>query len=119
MSRLLSLEERERRLRVVEDGIKTEFWKVLRQSIDFYTFEKMKESVELHGEGKADAAARIALEVKALTRFMEEPDYIIRANKNLFDKFIVYACGMCNGSGVIRKLKEILKGNQTHGGNNA
>ena len=118
MSRLLSLEERERRLRVIEEGVKTEFWKILRQSIEFYNFEKMNESVELHGSGKSDEAARLALEVKALKRFLEEPDYIIRANKSLFDKFIVTACGICNGSGVIRKLKEILKGNQTHGGNN-
>ena len=119
MSRLLSLEERERRLRIVEEGIKTEFWNVLRQSIDFYNFEKMKESVELHAEGKADEASRIAIEVKALNRFVEEPDYIIRANKNLFEKFIVSACNACNGAGVIRKVKDFLKDNTKHGGNNA
>ncbi len=118
MSRLLSLEERERRLRVIEEGVKTEFWKVLRQSIEFYNFERMNEAVELHGDGKVDEAGRVALEVKALKRFMEEPDYIIRANKTLFDKFVVTACGMCNGSGVFRKLKDFLKETKPHGGNN-
>lgn len=115
----MPLEERARRSKIIEEGVKTEFWRVLCQSVDFYNFEKMKESVELHGEGKAEDAARIALEVKALNRFKEEPTYILRANKNLFDKFIVKACNICNGSGIIRTLKEILKETKTHGGNNA
>ncbi len=119
MSRLLPLEERERRLRVIETGVKTEFWRVLCQSIDFYNFEKMKESIDLQAEGEAEKSKLVAMEVKALNRFKEEPAYIIKANKSLFDKFIVTACNACNGSGVIRKLKEILKGNYTHGGNNA
>lgn len=119
MSRLLPPEERERRMRVIEEGLKTEFWKVLKQSVEFYNFEKMTESVELHKERKKEEAHDIALEVMALRRFLEEPTYILKANKGLFDKFIVRACEACNGAGVIRKLKELLKDQNTHGGNNA
>ena len=81
---LVPPEDRERRLIVIENGIKTEFWKVLCESMSGYCHVKMQEVIDLHGDNKTDEAKRLAIFVEALQRFMKEPTIIIRENKPIF-----------------------------------
>jgi hypothetical protein len=82
---LFTLEERERRLRIIERGVTEEFWKVLKDSMAAYCAVRSRESLELTQEGHEKEALRVALEVKAVERIMAEPAIIIQHNKPLFE----------------------------------
>ena len=97
---LYAPEERERRLRIIESGITTEFWKVVRDSLTSYSYVKSQEVLSLHRENKTQEAHDLALELVAIKRIMDEPGTIIRSNKPLFDKFAHISCKMC---GAIKK----------------
>ncbi len=109
--KLLPLEEREKRLRIVERDVKGEFWKILRESIEYRNFAEMQEVIELHDQNKKEEAHNLALKIKARQEIASEPNTIIRETKPIFD--------MWNGKEWVRKAKELLKVNQKHGGNNA
>ena len=108
---LLPVHERQRRLHIIEEGVKTEFWKVLRDSLEYYAHEKEKEALELQRDGGAgkDRASLVAnMEAQAARRIMSEPATIIQANKGLFEKFTFGLCGKCGQ--MVKTLKEkILK----------
>ena len=85
--RLLSPEERERRLRVIETLVKTEGWKIAVESAGYANFVAMQEVIDLHWEGKHEEAKVLALRVKAKQEIIKEPAMIIRTNKPLFDEW--------------------------------
>lgn len=82
---LFSIEERERRLRIIERGVQEEFWKVVRDSMSAYCAVRTREQLELTQEGHQDEALRVALEVKAVERIMADPGIIIQHNRPLFE----------------------------------
>lgn len=82
---LFTIEERERRLRIVERGVHEEFWKVIKDSMDAYCAVRTREQLELTQEGHQEEALRVALEIKAMERIMADPGIIIQHNKPLFE----------------------------------
>ena len=81
---LFSIEERERRLGIIEQGVTEQFWKVLKDSMTVYCAVRSREQLELSAEGKDREAGRIAIEVLGLERFMADPGIIIAHNQELF-----------------------------------
>lgn len=111
---LLPPQERERRLRIIEAGVESEFWKVLKDSLGTYCTIKKQEVIDLHGEGKTQEAERLATEIRAVQRVLSEPSTIIHANKPIFDKYILEPCKACGH--VLKKWRQNLSGNTNHGG---
>jgi|SRR3990167_509437 len=101
--RLLSSEERERRLRIIETLVKTEGWKIAVESIGYGNFISMQEVIDLHWQGKHEEAKVLALRVKAKQEVIKEPTTIIRTNKPLFDEWDFKTKTW------IRKVKQIFK----------
>ena len=83
---MLSPEERIRRVRIIDEGVKSAFWRTLRESLEYYIYEQTKEVVSLHGLGKEKEAHELAIHVQALQRFIQEPAIILRHNKGLIEK---------------------------------
>jgi len=103
-------QERERRFRIIEAGVRDEFWKVLSDSMMAYTSMRSIEAIELSAMGKLDEAQRIAIEVEAIRRIIAEPTTIIRVNKPIFDAVVMEVCNACGH--VAKKLKQIIKGKE-------
>ena len=103
---LLPLPERERQLRVIEDGINKEFWKVLSASLERLAKAKMVDSVDFLNRGKVEEAKLAGAEYEAIMRVVQEPTFIIRANKPIFDQFIFKTCELCRNVVKILKPKE-------------
>ena len=101
MSRLMSPEERERRLRIIEQGVKTDFWRIAQEQVAYINTLSMQEIVDLHWDGKHEEAKNLAIQVRAKQEFMKEPASIIRQTKPVFDEW--------NGREWVRKTAESLK----------
>ena len=99
---LLPLEERERRLRVIEDLVKTEGWRVTAQSLEYSNYVAMQEVIDLHWAGKNEEAKVLALRVKAKQEVLKEPQTIIRHTKPLFDEWD------WKSKSWVRKIKKIF-----------
>ena len=77
----LEVGERERRLKIVEKGIKDDFWKVLSQHIAYVNLMRMQEVIDLHSENRPDEAKILALQIKAKQEILAEPRKILLENK--------------------------------------
>lgn len=84
---MLSADEKEKRLRVIENGVKSEFWKVLVEHVHAINTVDMQSIVDFHHEGKEKEAHNLALEVKARQDIIKEPTSIIRNVKPIFDEW--------------------------------
>lgn len=82
----LEVGERERRLKIVEKGIKEDFWKVLSQHISYVNLMRMQEVIDLHAENRPDEAKILALQIKAKQEILAEPRKILLENKSFMDK---------------------------------
>lgn len=84
---LASLEERERKLRIVEQRLKSEFWKIISESSAYVNAISCQDVVEMHFDGKHEEAKRLAFQIKAKQQILTEPMSIVRTNKPIFDRW--------------------------------
>ena len=105
---LLEPNERERRLRIIERGVKEEFWKVVVESLQYRNTEDMQEVIRLIARGDKATAERMALVVQSRQDIMNEPVIIIATNKKTFDEYIIESCKACGSK--LKKFKEKLLG---------
>lgn len=70
--------ERARRLKVIQDEVKKESWKIIGESLEFWCYEKSKEVIELHASGKHKEAQDLSALVWAARRVYSEPQIIIQ-----------------------------------------
>ena len=76
--KLYSPEERERRLKIIQDLVKTESWKIIKESIEFWCYSKLNEIPELYASGKKMEAEDLARQIWAVKRVFSEPQIIIQ-----------------------------------------
>ena len=86
MFKPLEVGERERRLRIVEDGLKKDFWKVVSEHISYVNLVRMQEVIDLHAENRHEEAKILALQIKAKQEVLAEPVRIMRENKGFLDR---------------------------------
>ena len=101
----LSIEERERRYRIIEKGRESEFWKVMHDSLIYVASEKLKEVADLMHENKVDEARLVEASYRAILYLADEPQRIMDANRSLFDEYYYELCKACRT--VIKKLRPI------------
>ena len=83
----MSPEEKERRLRVVESGVKSEFWRITSEQTIYANAVAMQDVIDCHWLGEHERAKIIALQIKAKQEILKEPSAIIRNTKSLFDEW--------------------------------
>jgi len=77
--------ERERRLKIVEKGIREDFWKVVSEHIAYVNFMQSQEVIELHNENRHEEAKLLAVKIKAKQEVLMEPVKIMRENKSFLE----------------------------------
>ncbi len=82
----LEATERERRLKIVEKGMKEDFWKVVSEHIAYVNLIQSQEVVELHNENRHEEARLLALKIKAKQEVLAEPVKILRENRPFLEK---------------------------------
>lgn len=85
--RLFPPEERARRLKIVQEEIKKESWRIILDSMETWCDSKSREVVELHDEGKHDEAKELAVKICAIRRVFQEPDIIVRKTTSWLEKW--------------------------------
>ena len=120
-NKLLPPEERERRVRIIEQGLRSEFWIVLKHSIEYFCAVKTQEVLDLHDEGHHDEAEKLALQIKAMQRILQEPSIIMRENRSLNTGMVEAVCNYCRGAGkrIINFVSKDKEAQINTGGTNA
>src|SRR3990167_4361371 len=85
--KLFPAEERARRLKIVQEEIKKESWRIVVDSMDAWCYSKSSEVIELHAEGKHDEAKELAVKIWAVRRVFQEPDIIVRETTSWLKKW--------------------------------
>ncbi len=75
-----------RRIQIIQGGLETEFWKVLKESVEYWCMVKSVEVVNLQLEDRNSESRNLANEIGAARRMIEEPYMILRMNRSLVDK---------------------------------
>ena len=81
----MEMGERERRLKIVEKGIKEDFWKVVSEHIAYVNLMQSQEVIELHNENRHEEAKLLAVKIKAKQEVLSEPVKIMRENKSFLE----------------------------------
>jgi len=86
MSRLYPDAERERRIQIIQEGMKTDFWKVLKESVEYWCSVKSVEVVELHSLARHGEAQELARDVSSAIKMVNEPYQILKHNKPMMQR---------------------------------
>lgn len=76
--KLYSEQERERRLRIIQDWVKTESWKIIKESVEFWCYAKLQELPDLYASGKKQEAEDLSRQIWAVKKVFSEPQIIIQ-----------------------------------------
>lgn len=77
--------ERERRLKIVEKGLREDFWKVVSEHIAYVNLMRMQEVIDLHSENRPEEAKILAIQIKAKQEVLAEPVKIMKENKSFLE----------------------------------
>jgi hypothetical protein len=100
---MLPFEERERRLRVFEQGVQSDFWKVFKEQLQILSDAAQADSIRFTRQNNQHEALVAAIEKETYDRIIREPSIVIQKNTPLFRKFIFDACKTCGH--IMQKLR--------------
>ena len=73
-------------MKIIQDLVKSEAWKIVKESVDYWCLAKSREVVELHGAGEDDEAKELSRQVHAVERVFSEPEMIIQKTGSFLKK---------------------------------
>ena len=73
-------------MKIIQDLVKSESWRIVKESVEYWRMAKSQEVVELHGDGKRQDAEKLAMQIQAVERVFSEPEMIIQKTGSFLKK---------------------------------